>query len=151
MGCEIERKFLVKDNGYITMSTDRVHIMQGYLSARKEATVRVRLWNDSGFITVKGPNRGAVRSEWEYPIPADDAREMLLHLAEGGVIDKTRYIVPYREHTWEVDCFHGRLEGLVVAEVELDSESETVDLPPFIGEEVTGDPQYYNSNLSAKA
>ena len=151
MGREIERKFLVKDDGYISMASEQVNIMQGYLSARKEATVRVRLWNDSGFITVKGPNRGAIRNEWEYPIPADDAREMLLNLADGGVIDKTRYIVPFGGHTWEVDCFHGKLEGLVVAEVELNSESETVDLPSFIGEEVTGDPQYYNSNLSAKA
>lgn len=151
MGCEIERKFLVRNNDYITMSTDRVRIMQGYLSVRKEATVRVRLWNDLGFITVKGINHGAVRSEWEYPIPADDVRDMLARIADGGVIDKTRYVVPFGGHTWEVDCFHGRLEGLIIAEVELGDEHEIVDLPSFVGEEVTGNPQYYNSNLSAKA
>lgn len=151
MGREIERKFLVINDDYVSMSNDRVHIMQGYLSVRKEATVRVRLWNDSGFITVKGSNRGAVRSEWEYPVPASDARDMLERLADGGIIDKTRYIVPFGNHTWEVDRFHGRLEGLVLAEVELDSEYESVELPSFVGEEVTADPRYYNSNLSAKA
>lgn len=151
MGREIERKFLVRNDDYIRMSSDMVHVMQGYLSTRKEATVRVRLWNDSGFITVKGPNAGSVRSEWEYPIPAVDARDMLSSLSQGGVIDKTRYIVPYGGHTWEVDEFHGNLDGLILAEVELSDENETVDLPSFVGEEVTGDPQYYNSNLSAKA
>ena len=145
---EIERKYLVIDDSYRDMAIRRVGIMQGYLSTRKEATVRVRLCGDCGYITVKGPNSGAVRDEWEYAVPADDAREMLTRLATGIVVDKTRHIVEFDGLTWEIDEFHGALSGLVVAEVELPSEDTAVALPRFVGQEVTGDPRYYNSNLA---
>lgn len=150
MAKEIERKFLVTDDSYRDMSARSVEVMQGYLSTRKEATVRVRIWGDCGYLTVKGANAGAVRDEWEYAVPVADAREMLERLASGTVIAKTRHIVEYGGRTWEVDEFHGSLSGLVVAEVELPSESAAVELPPFVGQEVTGDPRYYNSNLASQ-
>ena len=100
-----------------------------------------------GYITVKGRNAGAVRDEWEYTIPAADAEAMLKLCPEGSVLSKTRYLVDFGGRTWEVDEFHGHLEGLVVAEVELDDENADVEMPPFVSVEVTGDERYYNSNL----
>lgn len=147
MGKEIERKFLVKDNSFIGMATDRKDIMQGYLSVNPDATVRVRVAGEKAFITVKGRNSGAVRDEWEYALPLSDAREMLQRCCSGCIF-KTRHIVPYGAREWEVDVFAGRLSGLVVAEVELDSADAAVVLPPFVGREVTGDVRYYNSVLS---
>lgn len=147
MAKEIERKFLVTDNSYRYLARETRHIMQGYLSRRVEATVRVRIAGGEGFITVKGANSGAVRDEWEYPVPVADALAMLKRCAQPPVIDKTRYIVDVGCLVWEIDEFHGTLEGLVVAEVELPSEDSPVDIPPFIGKEVTGDPRYYNSAL----
>ncbi|MDE7407989.1 MAG: CYTH domain-containing protein [Muribaculaceae bacterium] len=149
MAKEIERKFLVADMSFRDMARASERIVQGYLSLRPEATVRVRLRGNSGFLTVKGPNHGAVRDEWEYAIPATDAMQMLQRLQCGGVIDKTRYLVDYAGHTWEVDEFHGALAPLVLAEVELTDASEVVEIPPFIAEEVTGDVRYYNSTLAA--
>lgn len=147
MGKEIERKFLVKDNSFIGMATDRKDIMQGYLSVNPDATVRVRVAGEKAFITVKGRNSGAVRDEWEYPLPLADAREMLKRCCSGCIF-KTRYIVPFDARVWEVDVFAGRLAGLIVAEVELDSADAAVTLPPFAGREVTDDARYYNSVLS---
>ncbi|MDE6484508.1 MAG: CYTH domain-containing protein [Duncaniella sp.] len=149
MATEIERKFLVTGSVYRDMAVEKKVIAQAYLSRQTDATVRVRRSDDRGFITVKGRNRGATRGEWEYEIPLQDAVEMAA-LAGGWSIEKTRYIVPYRGHTWEVDEFHGRHEGLVVAEVELSVEDEAIELPPFAGTEVTGDPAYYNSVLAAR-
>ena len=146
MGKEIERKYLVKDDSYLHMASGNVEIVQGYLSADADATVRVRLWGDKGRLTVKSRNRGAVRGEWEYSVPESDAREML-GLCGSRVLEKTRYQVPFCGRIWEVDVFHGRHTGLVLAEVELDSETQAYELPPFVGTEVTGDPRYYNSNL----
>ena len=149
MAKEIERKFLVSDDSYKAMSTACHHICQGYISMRKEGTVRVRVRDYNAFLTVKGINRGAVRDEWEYPVPVADAMEMLRSVTEGNVIEKHRYIVPFRGKTWEVDAFGGALSGLVLAEVELTAADEAVELPPFVGEEVTGDSRYYNSSLAA--
>lgn len=149
MAKEIERKFLVVGDSYADMAESAVELMQGYLSRRREATVRVRIAGDKAFLTVKGENRGVVRDEWEYPVPVADARCMM-QCCEGTIISKTRYLVPYSGLLWEVDRFHGVLEGLVVAEVELESEDAPLGiLPPFIGREVTGDARYYNSSLSA--
>lgn len=97
MAKETERKFLVRDLSFIDLATDRIVIRQGYISRRKEGVVRVRLWNDRAFLTIKGANRGATRDEWEYEIPAEDARDMLSRCAEGRVIEKVRYIVPDRK------------------------------------------------------
>ena len=147
MAKEIERKFLVKNSSFLHLAISSSHIEQGYLSRRTDATIRVRLRDDRAYLTVKSRTVGMTRDEWEYEIPADDARAMLKKCAQGNVIDKTRHIVPFEGRIWEVDVFHGDHEGLVTAEVELDSEGSEITLPPFVGEEVTGDARYYNSNL----
>lgn len=147
MAKEIERKFLVKNPTFRELSTTAIRIKQGYLSRLPEATVRVRIAGDKAFLTVKGKNDGAVRDEWEYSIPVADAEGMLERCAQGSVISKTRYIVPDGAYNWEVDEFHGSNEGLVVAEIELPHAEATFNRPDFIGEEVTGNPAYYNSNL----
>lgn len=148
MSLEIERKFIVNSDLYKSMSTSRHHIEQYYLSTDKSRTVRVRIIDDKhAYLTIKGVNIGVTRQEWEYEIPVDDAREMI-GLCEGKGLSKWRYIVPWEGHTWEVDVFEGRLMGLVVAEVEIGAENEDVVLPPFVGEEVSGDKRYYNSVLS---
>lgn len=148
MAKEIERKFLVKDNSFDKMTTRRSRIRQTYISDRPEATVRVRVRDDHAFLTVKGRNTGAVRDEWEYEIPVCEAEEMAGRLAGGWSIDKVRHIVPFGGRIWEVDVFHGRHEGLVLAEVELEDADAAVELPPFAGEEVTGVAAYYNSVLA---
>lgn len=146
MAIEIEYKYLVKNDNYKCLATSRTHILQGYLNREPERTVRVRVKGEKGFLTVKGKNSGASRLEFEYEIPRADAEQML-KLCLPPVLDKTRYIVPHDGHLWEVDEFHGAREGLVTAEIELHSESERYSMPDFIGENVTGAPQYYNSNL----
>ncbi len=146
MAIEIERKFLVVGDAYREAAVRILHIEQGYLSRDPERTVRVRVRDDKGFLTVKGVTDGVTREEYEYEVPVDDARRML-RLALPGVIDKTRYIVDYAGHRWEIDEFHGDRAPLVVAEIELESEDAEFNLPPYIGEEVTGNPRYYNSNM----
>lgn len=146
MGVEIEHKYLVKDDSYKKMAVERKIIRQGYLNRKPERTVRVRTINDQGFITVKGKNKGDFRLEFEYEIPYKDAIE-ILKLCEPGVIDKIRYIVIFDGMKWEVDEFHGEREGLVMAEIELPCSGYIYSHPPFIGDNVTGNPDYYNSNL----
>lgn len=148
MAKEIERKFLVVDDGYKTMAISCRDIMQAYISTCPESTVRIRVADGRGFITVKGVTHGCVRDEWEYEIPADDAFEMA-SLAAGRIIKKRRWIVPWRGFTWEVDEFSDELSGLTVAEVEMPHEDAVPELPPFVGREITGDVRYYNSTLSA--
>lgn len=150
MGRETERKFLVTSTVYRNMATSRTEIRQGYLNRDPERTVRIRTRGDKGYITVKGLTSGFTRQEFEYEIPFQDASEMM-GLCIPPLLEKTRYEVPYGGHVWEVDEFGGNLTGLTVAEVELPSEDTPVELPPFAGQEVTGDPRYYNSNLSAAA
>jgi adenylate cyclase len=147
MGQEIERKFLVAGEFRAGVVKSQ-RIVQGYLSSVPERTVRVRIRGESGFLTIKGIGSasGAQRYEWEREIPAGEAEE-LLRLCEPGVIDKTRHLVPVGGHTFEVDEFHGENDGLVLAEVELASEDESVQLPGWLGDEVTGDVRYYNSML----
>lgn len=150
MAKEIERKFLVTDDSYRGVAASRTEILQGYISTDPDRTVRVRISGSRGFITVKTRNIGAVRNEWEFEIPLADARAMLA-AACSSVLSKTRYILPADDGLkWEVDEFHGCLEGLVVAEIELPGEDHPVNRPAFIGREVTGDPRYYNSNLAAQ-
>ena len=156
MAKEIERKFLVKDESFKSLATEKHEICQAYLSTRPEATVRVRVLDSEAYITVKGRNSGAVRREWEYAIPVDDALEMLGQCVEQGTvaIEKTRYIVPAGDSglRWEVDEFRGAHAGLVVAEIELPDEGYALGtLPGFIGREVTGDARYYNSALASSA
>lgn len=148
MAKEIERKYLVNNDSYKVMAVKAVTIKQSYLNSDPQRTVRVRIKGNLGFLTVKGVTVGATRDEWEYPIPVSDAEEMAERLTGGWGIDKTRYIVEYDGFVWEVDEFHGRHDGLVVAEVELPSEHTAASLPPFVGQEVTGDSRYYNSTLA---
>ena len=142
-GFEIERKFLVKDGRYKELAFASSRIRQGYICSGHGRTVRVRIRDAHGYLTIKGPstNGGLSRYEFEKEITLDEA-EHLMALCEPGLIDKTRYLVKSGAHTFEVDEFYGENEGLVIAEVELGSEDE-----PYIGEEVTGDKRYYNSHL----
>lgn len=145
MAYEIERKFLVRDNSYINNAEKSVHILQTYISVNPDSTVRIRVIdNKYAYLTVKSSNIGAVRHEWEYPIPVEDAMQMLKMCAVTPVIDKIRY----KCGRWEIDCFAGHLYGLTVAEIELDSEEERFDKPAWLGIEVTGDKRYYNSSLA---
>jgi adenylate cyclase len=149
MAKEIERKFLVRSSDFAKLARG-IPIKQGYISSGPDHSVRVRTYGDRGFFTIKGPTRGATRDEFEYEIPLADAEEILAHLCEHPPIEKTRYRIPVGKHIFEVDRFVGANEGLVVAEVELGSEDEAVELPDWIGREVTDDPRYYNSNLSRR-
>ena len=147
-GLEIERKFLVKGNGYKQQAYSHSHIQQGYISSSHGRTVRVRIRDERGYLTIKGPseNGGLSRYEFEKEITLDEA-EHLMQLCEPGIIDKTRWLVKSGNHTFEVDEFFGENEGLVMAEVELGAEDEPYEKPDFIGQEVTGDRRYYNSHL----
>lgn len=146
---EIERKFLVKSDAFKEEAFKKNKIVQGFLNTHKERTVRVRLKNDVGFLTVKGQSSedGLSRFEWEKEITKADA-EALLKLCEPTIIEKERYEVKVKNHTFEIDVFFGANEGLIIAEVELDSEKEVFEKPGWLGEEVTGHIQYYNSQLS---
>ena len=147
---EIERKYLVTSDCYKEMAVARYHIIQGYISREKTGTVRVRITDDKAYLTIKGkPAAGHLaRYEWEKEIDVHDAEE-LMKLCQGTLIDKTRWIVPAAEEglKWEVDEFHGKHEGLVVAEIELEREDQSFEKPDFIGDEVTHDPRYYNANM----
>lgn len=146
MAFEIEHKYLVNDESYKKLAYEKIEIRQGYLNRQPERTVRVRTYNDKGFLTVKGKNHGDVRLEFEYEIPYEDAIE-ILKLCEPGILSKTRYKVKFGELVWEIDEYHGACEGLTVAEVEIPESGYHYDKPSFIGKNVTGDPSYYNSNL----
>lgn len=145
MAVEIERKFLVVGDEW--REAPSTFYCQGYLNRDRKRTVRVRVAGDQAFLTIKGPTVGASRSEFEYAIPVADAKEMF-PLCEQPLIEKNRHIIKHGGLTWEVDDFLGANAGLVVAEVELECESQQVSLPDWIGEEVTGDSRYYNSRLS---
>lgn len=146
MGIEIERKFLVIGDGW--RQGEGTRYSQGYLSRDAQRTVRVRIAGERAFLTVKGISQGATRSEFEYAIPTPDARQ-LLQLADGPVIEKVRRIVVHEGARWEVDEFFGDNAGLVVAELELESEDQPFARPDWLGREVTNDPRYYNSSLVA--
>jgi adenylate cyclase len=146
MAKEIERKFRVRNDSYKLFSTG-VIFRQGYLNRDKERTVRVRVAGELAFITIKGLTDGFERLEFEYRIPLEDANEMLETICVRPLIEKIRYTVISDGHLWEVDEFIGENEGLVVAEVELKSSDEHVVIPEWVGEEVTGDARYFNSNL----
>lgn len=147
MACEIEHKYLVKGD-FKSRATSVSRIVQGYLSSNMARTVRIRIRDARAYLTIKGPSTadGLSRAEFEYEIPLSDA-EALMKFCEPGVIEKKRYLVPWKNHTVEVDEFFGDNEGLVMAEIEVRSPEERMDLPDFIGEEVTGDRRYYNSQL----
>ena len=159
---EIERKFLVRSDAFLAEATEKHEIAQGYLCKESGKTIRVRICDDRAFLTIKSSRlrEGIAKFEWEKEIDPTDARE-LMQLCLPGLIEKTRYIIPCAKQPtaiceaqklregrkWEVDVFHGRLEGRVLAELELSSENEPYTRPQWLGEEVTGQPQYYNANM----
>lgn len=148
MATEIERKFLVEGD-FLSEATSKTRIVQGYICSEKGRTVRVRIRDDKGYLTVKGAasSSGLSRYEFEREVPLEDAEQML-RLCEQESINKERYLVPYKGHTWEVDVFHGHNEGLILAEIELSRENEPFERPSWLGKEVTGDRRYYNSVLT---
>ncbi len=146
MGKEIEKKFLITGEDWRRLGTGEPYC-QGYLNSEKGRTVRVRTINNRGILTIKGPNIGATRLEYEYDIPFEDAREMLLELCRKPLIEKTRYTISYDGFIWEVDEFKGENEGLLFAEIELEYEGQSFAKPAWIGREVTDDSRYYNANL----
>lgn len=147
MAQEIERKFLVKGE-FKANAFESIQITQGYLSSIAERAVRVRIKGEQGYITIKGKGNasGASRYEWEKEIPLEEAKE-LLELCEPGAIDKTRFLIKSGVHTFEVDEFYGNNKGLIIAEIELNTENESFIKPQWLGNEVTGDHRYYNSML----
>lgn len=147
MHYEIERKFRVTGD-FKSHATNVTHIMQGYIASGKGRTVRVRIRDDKGYLTIKGPSgeAGLKRYEFEQEIALTDALD-LMRICEPGIIDKHRYLVPVGQHVFEVDEFHGDNEGLIMAEVELSSEDEAYERPEWLGQEVTGDRRYYNSHM----
>lgn len=146
---EIERKFLVRSDGYKEKAASQTRIVQGFLNTDPHRTVRVRIKGDRGFLTVKGASNdsGTTRFEWETEISAAEAAN-LIDLCEAGILEKVRFEVPYGKHVYEVDEFLGENKGLVLAEVELNHEDERFEKPDWLGEEVTGQIPYYNSQLS---
>jgi CYTH domain-containing protein len=142
---EIERKFLVRGWEWKPAVPGKT-IRQGYLCLDPDRSVRIRLVEERAFLTIKGASKGATRLEFEYPVPTDDARQ-LLSMCQLGLIEKTRYKIEDAGRTWDVDEFHGLNDGLILAEVELESEQCSVEIPPWVGKEVTDDPRYFNLQL----
>ncbi len=147
MPSEIERKFLLASTGFLK-GLERSYYRQGYLPTCDHTVVRLRIVKNKAYLTIKGENRGIVRLEFEYEIPLTDAHEMMQCLCTQPTIEKYRYLCKWGGHTWEIDEFLGKNAGLFVAEVELTEENERVELPDWIGQEVSGDPKYYNSSLA---
>ena len=147
MGVEIERKYLVNHELWAKVKPQKsISIKQSYLSRDPEKTIRLRVADDKGYITIKGPTKGIARKEFEYEIPGEEADELMREFTT-DVIEKIRHHVVFENKLWEVDEFKGENEGLIIAEIELESEDETVELPNWIAEEVTTDKRYANSNL----
>ena len=148
MATEIERKYLVRGDAWRAHAHGEERYQQGYLANTGRCSVRVRVGGGRAHLNVKGATVGASRLEFEYPVPLEDAQVMLRELCPGPIVEKTRYRVRHGSQNWEVDVFEGDNAGLVVAEIELEDESQAVDLPDWAGEEVTHDVRYYNSNLA---
>ena len=147
MAIEIERKFLVKEKPF-SIAKRSLKINQGYIINEKSKVIRVREKGDDYFLTIKGNNIGISRLEYDFPISKEDAKELIFHFCKTTLIEKTRHYIEHEEHTWEVDEFHGKNNGLIVAEIELESEDEKFEKPDWVGEEVTQDDRYYNMNLA---
>ena len=148
MAHEIEHKFLVRDDSWRKEVYRSVYMRQGYLVSDEVRSVRIRIADDTAYLNIKSGTLGVSRSEYEYEIPLADAWELLDQLCRKPLLEKTRYCVRYGNHVWEVDVFEGDNAGLVVAEVELDKLGEAFERPPWLGEEVSHDPRYYNSQLA---
>ena len=147
MAIEIERKFLIKEKPF-SIAKRSLKINQGYIINEKSKVIRVREKGDDYFLTIKGNNIGISRLEYDFPISKEDAKELIFHFCKTTLIEKTRHYIEHKGHTWEVDEFHGKNNGLIVAEIELESEDEKFEKPDWVGEEVTQDDRYYNMNLA---
>jgi len=150
MASEIERKFLLAHDGWRQEVSASERLTQGYLSRDAHAAIRVRIHGEAAELNVKSTHDGIHRHEFEYPVPLEDARDMLEHVALRPLIDKTRHLVRRGGHLWEIDEFHGENAGLIVAEIELGSADEPFERPDWLGEEVSTDTRYFNSSLSEK-
>ncbi len=146
MGKEIERKFLVRSQEFKAFS-EGILYKQGYLHSDSQKVIRIRVYRDEAYITIKSKVTGISRLEYEYPIPAGDANEILDKLCRKPFIEKYRYTCEYKGFTWEIDEFCGENQGLIIAEIELQREDQAFERPEWVGEEVTGDSRYYNSSL----
>ncbi len=147
MGLEIERKYLVRNRSYRDVAEHRFDIRQGFLSDDTQRVVRVRIQDGKATLSIKGPVAGRARLEFEYPLPADEAAEMIGKICLSPTLQKTRYIVRHGQFVWEVDEFAGENDGLVIAEVELPDPDLEPEIPSWVGDEVTHDARYYNANL----
>jgi len=147
MGIEIERKFLLRNEEWRQQSTSKTHLVQGYLSVSPEATVRIRIVGDGAFLTLKGKRSNYSATEFEYPVPVDDAHEILKQMCVHPPVEKWRHIVKHQGHVWEIDEFLGANAGLYVAEIELESAASEFSRPDWLGEEVSRDPRYTNASL----
>lgn len=147
MAIEIERKFLVKNDKWKNSVVSESVIKQGYIANQENATVRIRVARGNAHLNIKSATKGIRRAEFEYPIPLEDAEALLREVAQRPYISKTRYKVRCGEHIWDLDLFDGENSGLVMAEVELNDEQESFEMPEWAGEEVSGDPRYYNASL----
>jgi adenylate cyclase len=148
MAVEIERKFLLSSEKWRAVVTRSVEIIQGYIAESDTSSVRVRVADQCGSLNLKGLTLGITRKEYEYDLPLAEAREILAEFCAARVITKTRYHVEHEGHVWEIDEFSGENTGLVIAEIELSSESEVFARPEWLGDEVSGDPRYYNLRLA---
>ncbi len=148
MATEIERKFLLANDNWRKDADEGINIIQAYMSSNEKSSVRIRIHGDTANLNIKSKTLGIQRSEYEYPVPFDDAREMIESLCDKPYIEKTRFHVMHERHEWEIDVFAGDNEGLIVAELELDSVDENFNLPDWIGEEVSNEARYYNISLA---
>lgn len=147
MATEIERKFLVRDDSWLDDAHQGTVYRQGYLPCERTASVRVRVAGDKAYLNIKSAALSVIRKEFEYEIPVHDAEDLLDNLCERPLIEKIRYLVDHEGHIWEIDVFEGENDGLVVAELELSSQDERFARPPWLGDEVSDDPRYYNVSL----
>ncbi len=147
MPMEIERKFLLKNDHWRAFARRQESMRQGYLAGDQRCSIRIRITGDAAFLNIKSATLGVSRHEFEYAVPVPEATEMFALFCAQRSLSKDRYYVPNGPHTWEIDVFHGDNEGLVVAEIELSSPTETFAIPDWLGEEVSDDPRYYNSRL----
>lgn len=148
MAIEIERKFLVRDESWRDEADEGTAYCQGYLASDPSSSVRVRVAGDKAWLNIKSATTALRRLEYDYEIPVEEAREILQQLCAHARLEKTRHLLTHAGHTWEIDVFEGDNAGLVIAEIELQDESETFERPPWLGEEVSYDPRYYNMNLA---
>ena len=148
MGTEIERKFLIVSEAWRTDAMDSVKMTQGYIAETEFCSIRIRVAGERAWLNIKEMKLGMRRGEFEYPVPAEEGQDMLRRFCVGGLIEKVRHQVRHGDHVWEIDEFAGSNLGLILAEVELSSVDERIDLPPWVGEEVTDDSRYYNIKLA---